>query len=91
MTQDKKTLAVAAKIAAAFRELDAPAVENPFDAIPQPDHLAGAAEQPRILAQGEAAAIADGIDQLVAHGDVARIRNLLVGIRSLFGMLGVVA
>lgn len=91
MNQDKKTLNAARKIADALREMDAPAAPNPFDAIPQPDHITAVSESPRILAPGEATAIANGIDELIAHGDFARLRNLFGGLRALFGMLGVIA
>ena len=89
---DAKLITAATKIAAALREVDVPLpVTNPFDVIARPDHVAAASEGPRILAQGEATAIANGIDQLVANGDIARLRNIFLGLRSLIGMFGVVA
>ena len=91
MNTDTKTLAVASKIADALRELDGPTQASPFAAIATPDHVAAASEGPRILAAGEATAIANGIDQLVASGDLARLRNVFLGLRSLIGMFGVVA
>ena len=90
MNIDTKTLAVASKIADALRELDGPTQASPFSAIATPDHVAATSEGPRILAQGEATAIANGIDQLVASGDLARIRNVFLGLRSLLGMVGFV-
>lgn len=89
---DAKIIAAAAKFADALREADVPVPQsNPFDAIARPDHVAAASEGPRVLAPGEATAIANGIDQLIANGDIARLRNVFLGLRSLFGMFGVVA
>lgn len=88
---DAKLITAATKIAAALREVDVPSQASPFAAIATPDHVAAASEGPRILAAGEATAIANGIDQLVANGDIARLRNIFVGLRSLIGMFGVVA